>query len=342
MEREKQFLVPTQNRFEIFNAREMDIQSGEQRNNSSRQNFISSSMDDKLVRMFDELTFIRNEQVNCSRSLVNITGYLSQVDAKVQQVINVTDAQTELLKALCYKSIDQEARSRRNNLTFRGIVEKKGENCYDLILDFLQNKLDIEPRDIYIARAHRLGARVPGKNFHKRPIIVNFRDFGDVDYIIGKTSMLKDHPGFSVDCDYPKEIQAARSRLWPRYKEYRTKNPKSKVSLVYPAKVISDGRVVYDEFPNWQFYVNYNRLTNIGMLNSQGRENSTVQPQTYSTVLNTHTVQGVQHTDDVNIHNLHSTNAGMSAMNTSYASPPSGSPLHTYLDTHLCTMTNVI
>lgn len=303
MEFRDNFAVDTDNRFEIFMAGEtnpnLNTREMVQNNTcSSREEFISSSIDKKLVHMFDELKFIRNEQVHCSMGMDKFHKSLTQMDQKVGQIANVTNSQTELMRALAYKSIDLEARSRRNNLIFRGLVEDKNENCYTVICDFLDSKLGIDGSNIYIMRAHRLGARVPGKNFHKRPIIVNFRDYGDIDYILSKANLLKKHPGFSIDSDYPKEIQAARSRLWPMFKDYRSTHPRSKVAIVYPAKIISDGRVVHDEFPQWNYYVNYDRLSNIEVIGARGphgenvamnnrlmpqnRASSTVQPQSFS------------------------------------------------------------
>lgn len=259
MEFNSDFQIPLRNRFECLDAREMDTPTNE----FSRQDFIGSSIDEKLIHMFDELRFIRTEQVSCSTNIVKFQKTLSQVNEKVGQVVNVTNSQTELTRALAYKSIDLEARSRRNNLILRGIVENRQENCFTLVRDFLESKLDMDASAIYINRAHRLGGRIQGRNFNKRPIIVNFRDYGDVEYIMERVFMLKNSPGFSIDRDFPKEIQTARSQLWPKYKEYRSQNPRSKVSIRYPAKVIADGKVIYDELPQWNHYVNFNRLTHI-------------------------------------------------------------------------------
>jgi hypothetical protein len=69
-----------QNRFQIFTERGI---RGEQKKDNlefTRQDFIDSSVDNKLLHMFDELKFIRNEQVSCSRSLVDFKKYLVQVD----------------------------------------------------------------------------------------------------------------------------------------------------------------------------------------------------------------------------------------------------------------------
>jgi hypothetical protein len=105
---------------------------------------------------------------------------LTNIDEREEQVTNTI--QTQLLRAVVYL----EARARRNNLIFKGMVEVRGENCYNVITDFLETKLGINSNEVYIARAHRLGAREQGTNFHKRPIIANFRDYGDVELILSK------------------------------------------------------------------------------------------------------------------------------------------------------------
>ena len=73
-------------------------------------------------------------------------------------------------------------------------------------------------------RAHRLERPNPDKYFQKRPIIVNFRDYGDVKEIMGVVYKLRNTP-FSIDYDMPKEIQNARKRLWPKYKQCKSDRP---------------------------------------------------------------------------------------------------------------------
>ena len=63
------------------------------------------------------------------------------------------------LKLLEYKSIDAEARSRRNNLIFRGVGESlnpDSEDCEEKIREILRNDLRLD-YDPVIQRAHRLG-----------------------------------------------------------------------------------------------------------------------------------------------------------------------------------------
>lgn len=66
---------------------------------------------------------------------------------------------------------------------------------------------------------------------------------------------------FFIDCDYPREIQEARKKLWPKFRECRQQNPRSKVKVVYPTKLIKDGKVVEDELPEWNHYIKQSRVT---------------------------------------------------------------------------------
>jgi hypothetical protein len=146
---------------------------------------------------------------------------------------------------------------------------------------------------VYIARAHRLGARKQGTNFHKRPIIANFRDYGDVELILSKAKRLKSFPGFSIDCDYPKEIQAARARLWPLFKTERSKS--SNVKILYPAKIISDGYIIKDEFPNWNYYISYDRMADIKHIEQQETINRHSNYQSPPHLLNSISMDNMNH-----------------------------------------------
>jgi len=63
---------------------------------------------------------------------------------------------------------------------------------------------------------------------------------------------------YSVDRDYPKEIASARKRLW----EYRKSNysKRDQAKIIYPAKLVVNGKCVADEFPDWQEVLGMDRL----------------------------------------------------------------------------------
>ena len=115
---------------------------------------------------------------------------------------------------------------------------------------------------MYITRAHRLGPRRQGVQVHKRPIIVNFRDYCDVELIFSKANLLK-NTNFSIDRDMPKEISDARKRLWPQFKSLKSTNPRAKVHIQYPARLICDRNVIQDEFPDWHEIMSKSRLVDL-------------------------------------------------------------------------------
>ena len=81
------------------------------------------------------------------------------MNEKLGQVVDATNTNTFVLKTLAYKSIDLEARSRRNNLIFWGFVKIPNENSFAIIRGCIANKLDLDPQNMYITLAHRPGPR---------------------------------------------------------------------------------------------------------------------------------------------------------------------------------------
>ena len=165
--------------------------------------FMNSSATDKLNLIFHELRYIRGNQEQTNNGMLNFQESFLHMHQKLEQVVQVTNRNTNLLKTLAYKSIDQEARSRRNNLIFWGISENFDENCFSLVREFIKNHIDLDSDRMYLARAHRLGQRKIDYRNPKRPIIVNFRDFCDVESIMSRAYMLKNSQ-FSVGYDLPK------------------------------------------------------------------------------------------------------------------------------------------
>ena len=163
---------------------------------------------------------------------------------------------------------DAEARSRRNNLIFRGIAETPGDDdlCAGLVKELIRKELhlDINP---YIQRAHRLGNPIARGRIGRRwaanrptprPIIVCFRDYEDVESIIGNAYKLA-NSNLGISRDYPKEIVDARAELWPLYKSEKQKYAKGKVFIRFPAQLVVNGRIAVDKFPDWRSVLNGSR-----------------------------------------------------------------------------------
>ena len=112
--------------------------------------------------------------------------------------------------------------------------------------------LDID--DLGIELVHRLGslhhARLKSDP-PKRPTIAAFCEYRHTNVVLDAAYMLRT-TDYSVSRDYPKEILSARKRLMPQFKAER-QNKRNKVSVEYPAKLVVNGRVIADEFPDWHY-----------------------------------------------------------------------------------------
>ena len=263
------FSVPTENPFVPLSgdimARENFQTVKRKRNNTDQgesqvSHLMNSSSDDKLNYICNEIRLLRGGQEEMNKNMQIFQQSFRVANDKLSEVIDVTNKNTNILKTLAYKSIDLEARSRRNNLVFWGLLENYHENCFEIIRDLIQRHLDINAGKMYIARAHRLGPRKIGQRNPKRPIIVNFRDFCDTELIMSRAHLLKQTP-FSVAYDLPKEINEARKKLWDELRSIKRADPRVKFQILYPARLIVDGKLVRDEFPDWGEVLHRGRTT---------------------------------------------------------------------------------
>ena len=96
---------------------EEDFQTVKRKRNNTDQSedrvglFMSSSPDDKLNYIYEELRHIRGSQDQMNRSMFNFQQSFRCVNEKLCEVIEVTNRNTNVLRTLAYKSIDLEARS---------------------------------------------------------------------------------------------------------------------------------------------------------------------------------------------------------------------------------------
>ena len=167
--------------------------------------FCKMSPDQKLIALFTKLSTTENK-VN------SLSSVMSPVYEKVDILEDCVNIHARKLKMLSYRSLDLEARSRRNNLVFRGLCDVQNENCTGMIIDFLLEEMQIEITSNDIVRAHRLGSLQRYKSrfqVTKRPIIVAFKEYSLVERIMGNVRSLwgKD---YRVEKDFPSEIAEAR------------------------------------------------------------------------------------------------------------------------------------
>ena len=65
---------------------------------------------------------------------------------------------------------------------------------------------------------------------------------------------------FGINRYYPQEIVDARKPLYKEKKELKIQNPRANIAIQYPAKLVMDGRVIRDMFPEWYSTIRLNRL----------------------------------------------------------------------------------
>lgn len=143
------------------------------------------------------------------------------------------------------RAVDQEARSRRNNLIFTGLEENHDENCEEIIRSFMQDKLNLDTEfisSVQFHRVHRLGKNVtPDHNRKPRPVIAGFVLHQDREKVRKLGRQLANKP-FSMFEDFPREIREARQQLLPELKQLKSQGKRA--TIVYPAKLIAEGRLV--------------------------------------------------------------------------------------------------
>ena len=230
----------------------------------SMDKFKGLDSDTKLESIFECLQNIKFSNDN----------RLNNIEQSVRDLQDQSFHTQAQLKLLRYNAIDSEARCRRSNLIFRGIPEELGEDSFEVLKRFILEYLEIDPDEVYIHRAHRVGrlqTRI-GRNLtpqqKHRPLIAAFRDFRDVDMIIDSAKKLKGL-GFGINRDIPKELVEARKPLWARLKGEKAKYPNAKLVIAYPAKLIMNKTVIQDSIPDWHAIMNQSRFAQLVQFGSQ-------------------------------------------------------------------------
>ena len=207
---------------------------------------VSSDMATLLLKMNDHDK--KFDQVN--KKLDKQHSELTATKNQVKEVEKKFEATEKRLRTLEGQVIDQEARSRRNNLLFFGIPEKEGEKCTDDIKKLIKNELKLDPSGINIQRAHRFGVpktrNAIGQSAQRpRPVIVNFSLYNDKEAVRAARHKLRRPLGISED--FPLPVRKARDSLVPELIEL--KNRGKKATILYPARLLCDGKILHDLNP---------------------------------------------------------------------------------------------
>ena len=227
----------------------------------SLEQFKTLDVSDKLDKIF-----------TCLHDIVSTNERLLRAEQVVYDTQNTAKVNTQRINLLAYKSIDSESRQRRNNLIFWGIPESLNEDSSVVLAEFLGEHLGLDSDAIFIQRAHRIGnprqqRQRPGQPVKHRPLVACFRDYPDVELILSNAGKLK-NTRFGINRDYPQEIINARKPLFEEKKTLKAQNPGAKISIHYPAKLVMNGRVMKDMFPQWYTVMRGGRLDTSGYVRS--------------------------------------------------------------------------
>ena len=100
-----------------------------------------------------------------------------------------------------------------------------------------------------------------------RPLIACFRDYPDVELILSNANKLQG-TRYGINRDYPREIIDAKKPLFEEKKRLKSQNPNATISIQYPAKLVMNGRVIKDKFPQWLTVMRSDRLDMNGYIRS--------------------------------------------------------------------------
>ena len=109
-----------------------------------------------------------------------------------------------------------EGYSRRENLRFMNIPERKDENCADVVYDIIENELSIDPENILFHAVHRIGKPREADDAKPRPIIARFLCREDRDRAYRVKNRLKKSRRFKdayITQDYAQAVQLERKVL---------------------------------------------------------------------------------------------------------------------------------
>ncbi|XP_062589937.1 uncharacterized protein LOC134251550 [Saccostrea cucullata] len=176
----------------------------------------------KLERVMQKVHTVEAEMDNLKKTsgnMGNAKGSLRKTSDEVKgQISELAKAQKTMEDTIT----DLQCRSMRDNLLFFGLAEYRGdrrEKCAALISDFCETQLDLPHIGENIERAHRIG-KVDQERDKPRPIVVKFSSYRIREKVRENAPKLAG-TRFSIQEQFPKKIQEARSKLYPIMNEAR-------------------------------------------------------------------------------------------------------------------------
>ena len=147
---------------------------------------------------------------------------VSEVQTETDDIRSTLTEALKVNSELKEELLDLKSRSMRDNLIFRNIEEKKDENTEEVLKKFLSDHLKMN--NISFERVHRMREKQTGANRHsaKKPklIVAKFNFFKERERVRKSAKMLKG-TNFSIQEQFPEEIEKRRKPLYPLLKAAR-------------------------------------------------------------------------------------------------------------------------
>ena len=125
------------------------------------------------------------------------------------------------------------------------LEETANKSLRCVVRSFICDALHIKS-DVAIKSVKRMGQ--PRRDGKPLNIIADLCNGSDVDLLFRNVKHLKGTK-MSLGRQYPEEIEKARERLKPERRQ--AMKDKKRAVIDYPAKLVIDGVIVKDEFPDW-------------------------------------------------------------------------------------------
>ena len=195
-----------------------------------------TNQDKRIDSMFKRIDAQSKEMESLRHEMVKTKDRVVDTEAAVTDTREKVESREGRVKHLEWKTIDHEARGRRNNLLFHGIPEVEREDCAQLSHNFIQNKLKLG-HAVTIERAHRIGPKKAGEN---RPIIAKFLDFNQRKEVSTARKNLPQRSDFGVSEDLPREVREGRKMLIQDLIKEREAGHTA--WIVYPCRLFVNGK----------------------------------------------------------------------------------------------------
>lgn len=179
-------------------------------------------MEGQFKRIDGELSDIKQKICINTNSMENLDQGLGDAHHRIQTLDRQVSELTCENKILKERSVEQQSRSMRENLLFKGIPDTydPDENTEEKVVEFIKTELAIED-NISFHVVHRLK---PKHDRSARSIVAKFEKRKDRNRVLkAAVSKLKNKPQFVVHEQYPIEIIEKRRELVPYLKDAREK-----------------------------------------------------------------------------------------------------------------------